>query len=919
MLAFKKNIHPILLYLFVIGVVVVLCITIGISWHVRKDYRVALDSMHTIADVIVSMASENLLAENYDEIETGLAKLGKHRRLKQCSIYSLTGDVLVSYPPGRVSNNAFRHISTQPYFKFFRESGELHLVVSRPISLKGKRVAVLEIFSHHPEIEKEHYHAFFYGVIVIFLLYFLILFSVRRFSLVIAKPWVEVEQSIKDIIDAGDFRRRLQDDFQDQVGDLAKTFDRVLAIVQERETKINYLEEHFEERLKERTLKLKELRDKAVEAVEARGEFLAHMSHEIRTPLNGMIGLLSLFKDVELGDEHRQLLETATRSADSLLLIVNDILDLSKIEAGMIDFESITFDLREVVEETVSLFIDMANSKGIELLCDISSDIHPYVVGDPTRLRQIITNLVGNAVKFTMDGEVVFRLKLIQKKATEQLLHFSVEDTGIGIAKKARKTIFDKFTQAEGSTTRNYGGSGLGLNVCKQLVELQKGEIGLKSEKGKGTLLWFTLPFKRVKGASPTFPCEKLKDKNILIVDDNGTSRAIIEKYLSECEAQVYASDRADRVMVLLRDLRNRGVTVDILLIDYTLPRKNGLQLASEIKIIFGEKAPQIHLLSSERGVCEIPGEHGVRSVIFKPVRQLLLYEALILAPEVIQAQKMESQNEGSKSTVLTLGGKVLLVDDEPVNQKVGIMLLRKLGLEADVAKGGREAVSMFKQGDYDLVLMDLSMPDMNGFEATELIRRYEKDKRLARKPILALTANALQSIQERCLREGMDDFISKPVRPEFLAERLEVWLPGEVKVPDHMEEGNTKLLSALKNRSEVDKTIWDGEQALQFVSGDEELFCELITLFLQRRGPLMEEINKALEARDSEALCEAAHAFKGAVNHFSAVEIRNLAQTLEDKGRSGELDNSEALIVELEGKVQGLVGSLEKILEEVC
>lgn len=914
-----RNQYPLSVYLVVLGMAIAFCVSGGIYWYVRQDYRLTLGAMETMADVIVNLSEKELLEEDYEGVEKGLVRLGKKIGLKKCSIFSINGEPLLSYPPG---SPVIRTVPWQdwiePRYEFFRKNGELYLMVSRPVFLKGQRVATLVMYSHHPEIAKEKYLSFIYGIGVILLLFCFFILTLRRLQKVLGQPWRDVEHSLTEIVDGGDFRRRLQDDFKGQVVTFAKSVDRVLAIVQERETKINNLEEHFEERLLERTLKLRALRDQAVAAVEARGEFLAHMSHEIRTPLNGMIGLLSLLKDVPLSEEHGQLLETATRSADSLLLIVNDILDLSKIEAGMIDFESITFDLREVVEETVSLFIDMANSKGLELLCDISHEIHPFVMGDPTRLRQIITNLVGNAVKFTTEGEVVFRMKLMEKRQEGQLIHFSVEDTGIGISKKAKETLFNKFTQAEGSTTRNYGGTGLGLNVCKKLVELQKGDIGVQSEEGQGSLFWFTLPWESVEKAPQVFPCKKLKKKNILIVDDNGTCRGIIEKYLSLCGARVFASDRADRVLVLLRDLGSRGVTVDILLIDYTLPKKDGLQLANEINIIFGEKAPEIHLLSSERGICDKPSEHGIRSVIYKPVRQLLLYESLTLTPEDQVSSKEESVQKGRDEATQVLAGKVLLVDDEPVNQKVGVMLLRKLGLEVDVAKGGREAVSMFTKEDYKLVLMDLSMPGMNGFEATDQIRKYEKEKKRVRKPIVALTANALQSIQERCLKEGMDDFISKPVRPNELADRLAIWLPMKVDLPTTMETKDSALLALLKDLEGGGKSVWNGEQALQFVSGDEELLCELMTIFLQRRKPLMKEIFQAMGKGDAEAVCESAHAFKGAVNHFSAIEIRNLAQALEDKGRRGDLIGGEAMVLELEEMVEELVESLEKVLSRV-
>ncbi len=900
----------------VTGVLLILFLLAGMFFQIREGRQTTVAAITTVAQLVADTSALSLEYHDYETARDTLALLEENEHIHASHLFSLDGKPLASYAkhPGSPPPSLLKEKTFAVNHYFFRQGGEQMLKLIYPVSFENKRLATLVMVSHHPELRIAMWRFLLLGFVESLMILLVVLWVISKLRDRVHGSIVTLTSSMTDMVTKGDFDTQLEGEILTQDKPLLEGLNMLLTALRERDTKIFILEGYLEQRIQERTEKLEAMKDQAVAAAEAKGVFLAHMSHEIRTPLNGVIGVLALLKGAVMGKEYQRLLETATRAADSLLLIVNDVLDFSKIEAGKIEFEIIPYDLREVVEETVALFEDTANTKNIELLCYISTDIQSHVEGDPIRLRQIITNLVGNAVKFTNQGEVVFRVGILGEKNGTLMFHFSVEDTGIGISTAAQETLFDKFTQAKGSTTRKYGGTGLGLNVCKRLVELQKGEIGLKSEEGKGTLFWFTLPMKIKETHLPVLPCERLDQKKILIVDDNATSREILKKYLKVCKTEVYTCDRADKAMVLLKDLGRKGSFPDILLVDYHLPKKNGLQLAEEIKIIFGDSAPKIHLLSSERGLADQTVTIGIQNIIQKPVRQSQLYDALLRKK---QPRKSIEEKQEEQNVPRNMHGKVLLVDDEAVNQKVGGMILEKLGLEVEVAKSGREAIKMVQENEYDLILMDISMPEMNGFEATEEIRRLEAKEGEPKTPIIALTAFALQEIKERCMKVGMNEFITKPVKPEQLVEKLQPWL--EIELPSSPGEvvKDSVLPAFLDIGEEAEKQSWKVEKALEFVGGDEELLGEMIELFLQKRDIFMEDIEEAMKKRNAAALCDAAHAYKGAVNHFSATKTSTLAKIIEDKGRRGDLTDVESLIIQLKKETKPLVASLQRVMTQ--
>ncbi len=544
-------------------------------------------------------------------------------------------------------------------------------------------------------------------------------------------------------------------------------------------------------------LKLKKQREEELEqASRAKSEFMANMSHELRTPLNGVLGMMSLLRETRLHKDQSEYVSVATNSGNALLTLINDILDYSKIEAGKLELEAIDFALRNTVEDSVEPLAEQAQAKGVELATLIGSNVPAVVRGDPTRLRQVITNLVSNAVKFTEQGEVVVRVRLDSEDRDKTLLHFKVTDSGVGISEAARQRIFDSFTQADGSTTRRYGGTGLGLAICRQLVEHMGGEIGVDSIPGEGSTFWFTIQMAHAADGVIEFnPIEDLAGLHTLIVDDNATNRVVLAKQLKSWSMTIDQARSGSEALTKLNQAVVDGKPFALVLIDMIMPGMNGLELSRAI-----QEAPAIAetkrvLLTSlaDRGQAAEAKAAGIHGYLSKPVRQNQLHDCIATVMGLADdEEEVLVTRHNLVDTAARRRRKILVVEDNPVNQIVVQGMLEKLEYGFEVVDNGQEAVKAVADSRYDLVLMDCQMPVMDGYQATGHIRSSEESDR--RLPIIALTANAMAGDADKCYAAGMDDYLAKPFVIEGLEEKLTKWLTQPPEAPFLHDEADADI-----------------------------------------------------------------------------------------------------------------------------
>ena len=690
------------------------------------------------------------------------------------------------------------------------------------------------------------------------------------------------------------------------------------------------------DQLRQSNQRLDKALDEAKESARVKTAFLATVSHELRTPMNGVIGMTSLLMETSLTTEQQSYAETIRQCGEALLQLINDVLECSKIEAGKLELECLDFNLRTTVEQVLAQFAERAETKSLELTGLVHAAVPTGLKGDPGRLRQILTNLVANAVKFTDKGEVTLQAYLEEDLSDSAVIRFEVTDSGIGISPNTQAKLFRPFMQADSSTTRKYGGTGLGLSISKQLVELMGGSIGVRSSEGQGSTFWCTARLLKQAGSPRAIlPMGDLAGKRVLIVDDNESNRLILHHLVSGWGMVDDLAEDAESALRRISEATQRGTPYDLAILDVIMPGKDGLQLARELQHHPEGSGIRLVVMTSmlQRGHAEQARQAGATGYLPKPVRHDELRDCLRTVLGLAESPRpKEAQTLSVVPQLVTRHTvaenvrhrRVLVVEDNLVNQKLAVRMVEKLGYQPDVVDNGQEALTALKKSDYAAILMDCQMPIMDGFETTKNIRQREalaasggpqaeagpqlgiESSSLPHMPIIAVTANAMQGDRERCLAAGMDDYLSKPIKLDELRAALARWItsPPTNAMPEQQQPVYTTTAST--------RGIFDPARMYQNIGSDNELFAQLICLFLDRHQTMLAEIRTALADADSSAVERTAHTFKGTAGNLCASEVGLTASRLEAVGRLNALHDAPPVYAQLELEVARLIRVLE-------
>lgn len=908
----NMSIRAKLTMLMVLTSTIVLFLASGvfIANDIVKTRTAMVEDLTVLADVIGRNSAAALAFNDEAAASETLSGLSAQPHVITAVIRNVEGDVLASYGSSisgaaagegiDVGISPERVLSGEVEGNYYFQDDSLELFA--PVTLGGEALGIIYIRSDLKQIDEKLLQdvlvvgaVFLVSIIIAFLLGAML-------QKVISEPILRLAKTMSKVKSTQDYSIRADWISYDELGMLTDGFNDMLNQVRIRDRELNAA------------------RESAEAASRAKSQFLANMSHEIRTPMNGVLGMTELLMGTDLTQQQQKFCSTVHRSGKALLHVINDILDFSKVEAGKLELETVDFNMRETVEEVMELLAENAHRKEIELLFEIDVNTPESVAGDPGRLRQILTNLVGNALKFTEKGEVFVRLSVLEDNDEGLRLRFEVRDTGIGMTAEACSRIFESFTQADGSTTRHYGGSGLGLAISRRLSEMMGGEIGVESDLGKGSTFWFSVVLqKRTDVATSRRTREHLRDLRILIVDDNETNCQILEHQAAAWGMRHATAMGGKQALSMLQTASDQGDPFDLAILDMHMPGMDGLTLARAIK---GDRVyanlPLVMLTSvGGFGDAGIARSSGISHYLQKPVRQSDLYNALVSTMDIVSVQTVKQTPQESQT--LFPGMKVLLAEDNPVNQEVAISMLEILGCTYELAENGRQVLAILDNSHFNLVLMDCQMPGMDGFEAAAEIRRQEQEEQGVHIPIIAVTANAMEGDREQCIAAGMDDYLGKPFSQLQLAAVLRRWCEdrpsAEVDQPV-AGEGQPGDVGQKKDEDRdeaaINQAALDNIRQLQR-PGNPDLLQKIVTIYMNDSPGLLNALREAIDQSDAELVRMHAHRFKSGSANLGALRLAELCKQLEEMGRNNELQGALTLLSRVENEYRAASVALQQ------